>query len=73
LFLSFFSAQETFAQSKKKKKADKESSAKVETKGADAKKEPKPYKKVIDSTAVTQRGLIDKIDNKYLFEIPILF
>jgi hypothetical protein len=32
-----FSAQETFAQSKKKK-ADKESSAKVETKGADAKK-----------------------------------
>jgi hypothetical protein len=36
------------------------------------KKEPKPYKKVIDSTAVTQRGLIDvhKVDNKYLFEIP---
>jgi hypothetical protein len=35
------------------------------------KKEPKPYKKVIDSTAVTQRGLIDvhKIDDKYLFEI----
>jgi hypothetical protein len=27
----------------------------VETKGADIKKEPKPYKKVIDSTAVTQR------------------
>ncbi len=32
---------------------------------------PKPYKKVIDSSAVTQKGLIDvhKIDNKYLFEI----
>jgi hypothetical protein len=36
-----FSAQETFAQSKKKRKADKESSAKVETKGADAKKRTK--------------------------------
>ncbi len=37
----------------------------------DAKKEPKPYKKVIDSTAVTQKGLFDvhKIDEKYLFEI----
>jgi hypothetical protein len=34
-----FSAQETFAQSKKK--ADKESSAKVETKGADTKKRTK--------------------------------
>ena len=32
---------------------------------------PKPYKKVIDSSAVTQKGLIDihKIDNKYLFEV----
>jgi hypothetical protein len=51
LFLSCFFQLKTFAQSKKKK-ADKESSAKVETKGADIKKEPKPYKK--DSTAVTQ-------------------
>jgi hypothetical protein len=51
LFSLAFSAQETFAQSKKKK-ADKE---KWKSKGADAKKNQKPYKKVIDSTAVTQR------------------
>jgi hypothetical protein len=72
VFLLIFSAPETFAQSRKKRKADKNAVAKVETKANDAKKEPKPYKKVIDSTAVTQRGLIDvhKIDNKYLFEIP---
>jgi hypothetical protein len=58
----------------RKKEADKESSAKVETKGADAKKEPKPYKKLLIQLQL-QRGLIDvhKIDNKYLFEIPILF
>ena len=43
----------------------------TDAKKPDAKKEPKPYKKVIDSTAVTQKGLIDvhKIDDKYLFEI----
>ena len=72
VFLLIFSAPETFAQSRKKRKADKNAVAKVETKASDSKKEPKPYKKVIDSTAVTQRGLIDvhKIDNKYLFEIP---
>lgn len=72
VFLLIFSAPETFAQSRKKRKADKNAVAKVETKANDTKKEPKPYKKVIDSTAVTQRGLIDvhKIDNKYLFEIP---
>jgi hypothetical protein len=42
-----------------------------DAKKPDAKKEPKPYKKVIDSTAVTQNGLIDvhKIGEKYLFEI----
>jgi hypothetical protein len=70
--LLFFSAQGTFAQSKKKKKADKNAVTAVDTKAADAKKEPKPYKKVIDTSAVTQKGLIDvhKIDNKYLFEIP---
>lgn len=70
--LLIFSAQETFAQSRKKRKADKNAIAKVDVKAADAKKEPKPYKNVIDSSAVTQRGLIDvhKIDNKYLFEIP---
>lgn len=67
-----FSAQDTFAQSKKKKKADKNATVKVEPKTADAKKEPKPYNKVIDTTAVTQVGLITvhKMDNKYLFEIP---
>jgi hypothetical protein len=41
-----FSAQEHLLKARKKKKADKESSAKVETKGADAKKKP-PYKKLI--------------------------
>jgi hypothetical protein len=67
----FFSVQGTFAQSKKKKKADKNATTAVDSKAADAKKEPKPYKKVIDSTAVTQKGLIDvhKIKDKYLFEI----
>jgi hypothetical protein len=42
-----------------------------DAKKPDAKKEPKPYKKVIDSTAVTQNGLIDvhKVGEKYLFEI----
>ncbi len=72
VFLLIFSAPETFAQSRKKRKADKNAVAKVDTKASDAKKEPKPYKKVIDSSAVTQRGLIDvhKVDNKYLFEIP---
>ncbi|MQP52787.1 DUF5117 domain-containing protein [Flavobacterium sp. LMO9] len=60
------------AQSKKKDKK-KASTEKVmpEAKKPDSKKEPKPYKKVIDSTAVTQKGLIDvhKVADKYLFEI----
>ncbi|MFV8271185.1 zinc-dependent metalloprotease [Flavobacterium sp. GT2N3] len=73
--LLFCFAQGTFAQSKKKRRADKNASAKVEAKAPeskDGKKEPKPYKKVIDSTAVTQKGLIDihRINDKYLFEIP---
>jgi hypothetical protein len=65
-----FSAQETFAQSKKKEKQKRP--AKVEIQRADAKRTKAEAKKVIDSTAVTQRGLIDvhKLDNKYLFEIP---
>jgi hypothetical protein len=70
----FFSVQGTFAQSKKKEKADKNAITAVDSKTADAKKEPKPYKK-IDSTAVTQKGLIDvhQIDNKYLlkFRFPL--
>lgn len=43
----------------------------AEAKKPDAKKEPKPYNKVIDSTAVTQKGLLDvhKVDDKYLYEI----
>ncbi len=71
LLLSF--NQGAFAQSKKKKGKDKNpTTAMAETKKPDAKKEPKPYKKVIDSNAVTQKGLIDvhKVDDKYLFEIP---
>ena len=64
-------SQLLFSQSKKK--LDKEKSSSVsETQKSDAKKAPKPYNKVIDSTAVTQKGLIDihKMDAKYLFEIP---
>ena len=70
--LLIFSAQETFAQSRKdRKKAATNATAKAETKPADTKKEPKPYNKVIDNTAVTQNGLITvhKMDNKYLYEI----
>ncbi|NBW28229.1 MAG: DUF5117 domain-containing protein [Flavobacteriaceae bacterium] len=66
-------SSETIAQNKKPSKAPTVSNEKTDSKPSDTKKEPKPYKKVIDSTAVTQKGLIDihKIDNKYLFEIPI--
>jgi hypothetical protein len=72
LFLLILMSSMTFAQNRKKTNADIPIAAKVDAKPSDIKKEPKPYKKVIDSTAVTQRGLIDvhKIDNKYLFEIP---
>ena len=72
VLLLIFSSQDIFSQSRKKRKEDKNAVTKVEPKATDAKKVPKPYKKVIDSTAVTQKGLIDvhKIDNKYLFEIP---
>ena len=71
LLLSF--NQGAFAQSKKKNKKDKNPTTEAtEKKKPDAKKEPKPYKTVIDSNAVTQKGLIDvhKVDDKYLFEIP---
>ena len=69
--LFIFSAQGTIAQSRKDKKAAKNAMAKVDAKSSDVKKEPKPYRKVIDSTAVTQNGLITvhKIDQKYLYEI----
>ena len=72
LFLFVLISPEIVAQSSKKSKTSKGSDTKVDAKATDSKKEPKPYKKVIDSTAVTQKGLIDvhKMDNKYLFEIP---
>ena len=43
----------------------------AEAKKPETKKEPKPYAKVIDSTAVTQKGLLDihKVEDKYLYEI----
>jgi len=66
LFLLFFNV-ESYAQKK-----DKQSPPVAqEAKKPEAKKEPKPYKKVIDSTAITQKGLIDvhKVSDKYLFEI----
>ena len=70
--LLFCINQGTFAQSKKKKGKDKNSVSAADTPKADTKKAPKPYNKVIDSTAVTQKGLIDvhKVEEKYLFEIP---
>jgi hypothetical protein len=72
LFCFFLlTSAETFAQKKDKKNKKNLPPATAEAKKPDAKKEPKPYKKVIDSTAVTQKGLIDvhKVADKYLFEI----
>ena len=62
---------ENFAQDKKKGNKPSSTSETPDAKKPEAKKEPKPYKKVIDSTAVTQRGLIDihKVGDKYLYEI----
>ena len=67
LFLLFFNIK-TVAQKKDKGAPP----VTQEAKKPETKKEPKPYKKVIDSTAVTQKGLIDvhKVSDKYLFEIP---
>lgn len=61
---------EGFAQKKDKKKKSKETVT-ASVKKPEEKKAPKPYNKVIDSSAVTQKGLIDvhKVDKKYLFEI----
>lgn len=58
------------AQRKNKKKNSKDPIA-ATAKKPEEKKGPKPYNKVIDSTAFTQKGLIDvhKIDKKFLFEI----
>ena len=73
ILLLILVSSETFAQNRKPSIGASASGEKTDSKSSDTKKEPKPYKKVIDSTAVTQRGLIDvhKIDNKYLFEIPV--
>ena len=69
LLLLFFNI-ESYAQ-KKDKKNNENPSVTQDAKKPEAKKEPKPYKKVIDSTAITQKGLIDihKVADKYLFEI----
>ena len=60
----------SLAQKKDKNKKSKNQTEIVQKK-PEEKKGPKPYKKVIDSTAVTQKGLIDihKLKEKYLFEI----
>ena len=57
-----------------RKKKDKKGTAPVEvaeSKKPELKKEPKPYKKVIDTSAISQKGLIEvhKVGDKYLFEI----
>jgi hypothetical protein len=69
LFLLFFNI-ESYAQKKDKKSKDTPPVTQ-DAKKPETKKEPKPYKKVIDSTAVTQNGLITvhKVADKYLFEI----
>ncbi len=72
LFCFFLlTSAESIAQKKDKKNKKNAPPAAAEAKKPDAKKEPKPYKKVIDSTAITQKGLIDvhKVGDKYLFEI----
>ena len=72
-FLSLFLVATPATAQKKKddKNLPKTAPVAPEAKKPDVKKEPKPYKKVIDSTAVTQKGLIDvhKVGEKYLFEV----
>jgi hypothetical protein len=69
--LLFFSNSLTAQKKNDTKKKPTTEAAPADAKKPEAKKEPKPYKKVIDSTAVTQKGLIDvhKVGEKYLFEI----
>lgn len=70
LVLFLFSCSAT--QNKKKTtNGNKTATVATDAKKPEGKKEPKPYKKVIDSTAVTQKGLVDvhKVGDKYLFEI----
>ncbi len=69
----FFSSTDALAQ--KKKKDSKKTPPVAAVIPADAKKPEikklKPYNKVIDSTAITQKGLIHvhKVGDKYLFEV----
>lgn len=71
LCVFLLSSADSFAQKKNKKNKNAPQPVAADVKKPDGKKEPKPYKKVIDSTAVTQKGLIDvhKVADKYLFEI----
>ncbi|WP_338410377.1 zinc-dependent metalloprotease [uncultured Flavobacterium sp.] len=59
-----------FAQKEKKNKKNKQKTEAV-SKKIEEKKGPKPYKTVIDSSAITQNGLINihTIKGKYLYEI----
>lgn len=61
---------EGYSQKKDKKNKQKAAIEQV-AKKTEEKKGPKPYKKVVDSTAVTQNGLITihKTKDKYLYEI----
>ena len=72
--LLLFSTTDAIAQ-KKKKDSKKNAPTAVAAAPTDAKKpdpkKPKPYNKVIDSSAVTQKGLltVHKVADKYLFEV----
>ncbi|MFN7045655.1 MAG: zinc-dependent metalloprotease [Flavobacterium sp.] len=69
--LIFLFVTEATAQKKKKDKKAPTTETAADVKKPETKKEPKPYKKVIDTTAITQMGLIDvhKVGDKYLFEL----
>lgn len=70
-FVFSFSA-ETLAQSKKKKKDDKEAVVNSATKPEPKKTGPQPYGKVVTKDMKTDKGLFDlhSKDDLYLFEIP---
>jgi hypothetical protein len=63
----------SFSQDRKKDKKNKKNNqtTAVVPKKPEEKKGPKPYNKVVDSTALTQKGLIDvhKVGDKFLFEV----
>ncbi len=72
LLLLLFTTDIVAQKKGKDKKNKKVELAASEPKKPEMKKGPKPYNKVIDSTAVTQNGLLitHKVAEKYLFEIP---